>query len=130
MQPDSLLRVDLKCSGNGLLIIINQGRRENIPNIINSLKLFKVLVPFLYLGYSCVTIIASVIIGSCGRTLKSPEKLMMMVLMIIMIVVMMLVIVMMMMITLITITMMTVMVMTIIMMMRIMTIIRILINLI
>ena len=130
MQPDSLLRVDLKCSGNGLLIIINQGRRENIPNIINSLKLFKVLVPFLYLGYSCVNIIAFVIIGSRGRTLKSPEKLMMMMLMIIMIVVMMLVIVMMMMITLITITMMTVMIMTIIMMMRIMTIIRILINLI
>ena len=84
MQPDSLLRVDLKYSGNGLLIIINQDRRENIPNIINSLKLFKVLVPFLYLGYGYVTIIAFVIIGSCGRTFKSPQKLTMMMLIMIM----------------------------------------------
>ena len=127
MQPDSLLRADLKYSGNGLLIIINQGRRENIPNIIDSLKLFKVLFPFLYLGYSYVTIIAFVIIGSRGRTFKSPQKLMM--LMVIMIIMMLLVIVMMM-ITLITIMMMTVMIMTIIMMIRMMTIIRILINLI
>ena len=60
--------------GNGLFIIINQGRRENIPNIINSLKLFKLLFPFLCLGYSYVTIIAFVIIGSRGRTFKSPEN--------------------------------------------------------
>ena len=73
MQPDWLLRVDLKCSGNGLLIIINQGRRENISNFINSRKLFKALVPFLYLGYSYVTIIPFVIIGSRGRTLESTK---------------------------------------------------------
>ena len=85
MQPDSLLRADLNYSGNGLLIIINQGRRENIPNIINSLELFKVLFPFLYLGYSYVTLIAFVIIGSRRRTFKSPQKLMMMMLMVIMI---------------------------------------------
>ena len=85
MQPDSLLRADLKYSGNGLLIIINQGRRENIPNIINSLEVFKVLFPFLYLGYSYVTIIAFVIIVSRGRTFKILEKLMMMMLIMIMI---------------------------------------------
>ena len=130
MQSDSLLRVDLQYSGNGLFIIINQARRENIPNIINSLKLFKVLFPFLYLGYSYVTIIAFVIIGFRGRTFKSPQKLMMMMLMMMMIVMMMLVIVMVMMIILITIMMMTVLIMTIIMMIRIMTIIRTLINLI
>ena len=73
------MRVDLQYSGNGLFIIINQARRENIPNIINSLKLFiKVLFPFLYLGYSYVTIIGFVIIGSRGRTFKILEKLMMM----------------------------------------------------
>ena len=125
MQPDSLLRVDLQYSGNGLFIIINQARRENIPNFINFLKLFKVLFPFLYLGYSYVTLIAFVIIGSR----QSPEKLMMMILMVIMIIKMLLVIVMMM-IILITIMMMTVMIMTIIMMIGMMTIIRILINLI
>ena len=129
MQPDSLLRVDLKYSGNGLFIIINQGRRENIPNFINSFKLFKVLFPFLYLGYSHVTIIVFGIIGSRGRTFKSPEKLMMMILIVIIIIMMLLVIVMMM-IILITIMMMTVMIMTIIMMIRMMTRIRILINLI
>ena len=74
MQPDSLLRVDLKYSENGQFIIINQARRENIPNVMNSLKLFKVLFPFLYLGYSYVTIIAFGIIGSHGRTFKSPEN--------------------------------------------------------
>lgn len=78
MEPDSLLRVDLQDSGNGLFIIINQARRENIPNIINSLELFKVLFPFLYLGYSYVTLIAFVIVGSRGRTFKILEKLMMM----------------------------------------------------
>ena len=88
MQPDSLLRVDLQYSGNGLFIIINRARRENIPNIINYLKLFKVLFLFLYLGYSHVTIIAFVIIGSCGRTFKSPEKLTMMMLIMIMIMMM------------------------------------------
>ena len=88
MRPDSLLRVDLKYSGNRLLIIINQGRRENIPTIINSPKLFKVLFLFLYLGYSHVTIIAFVIIGSCGRTFKSPEKLTMIMLIMIMIMMM------------------------------------------
>ena len=74
MQPDSLLRVDLKYLGNGQFIIINQARRENIPNIMNSLKLFKVLFPFLYLGYSYVTIIVFGIIWSHGRTFKSPEN--------------------------------------------------------
>lgn len=129
MEPDSLLRVDLQDSGNGLFIIINQARRENIPNIINSLELFKVLFPFLYLGYSYVTLIAFVIIGSRGRTFKRPQKLMMMMLMVIMIIMMLFVMVMMM-IILITIMMMTVLIMTIIMMIRMMTIIRILINLV
>ena len=85
MQPDSLLRVDLQDSGNGLFIIINQARRENIPNIINSLELFKVLFPFSYLGYSYVTLIAFVIIESRGRTFKILEKLMMTMLIMIMI---------------------------------------------